>query len=49
MRAHSLYFSKAAWITFPVLLLLCAYWSVVLLRRNGKKSVAGKSAQPVSG
>ena len=28
MSAHSLYFEKAVWVSFPVILLLILYWSV---------------------
>jgi uncharacterized membrane protein len=28
MKPHSLYFSKAAWITFPVAVVLCVFWLI---------------------
>jgi uncharacterized membrane protein YfhO len=41
LRAQSLYFSKAAWITFPLILMLCIYWSVVAIFRKRKEVPAG--------
>lgn len=34
MSAHSLYFAKAAWVSFITIFLLCSYWSLVLIAKR---------------
>jgi hypothetical protein len=45
MKANSLYFGKAKLVTFPIVLLLLAYWSVALVIGRKKTSVKVAAAE----
>ncbi|MBN1129566.1 MAG: YfhO family protein [Chitinispirillaceae bacterium] len=44
MVPHSLYFAKAAWVTFPLVLVLCVFWAGVAIAARGRKRFAGQQA-----
>jgi len=40
MRPHSLYFAKAAWVTVPLVLVLCVFWAAVAVAARGRARLA---------
>jgi hypothetical protein len=44
MKPHSLDFAKAAWITFPLTILLCLYWLAVGVKMASKSRQSGSPA-----
>jgi hypothetical protein len=44
MKPHSLNFAKAAWVTFPLAILLCLYWLTVGVKTSLKSRQSGSTA-----